>query len=249
MNKKLKREIQAFFAAPPPVQKEEFLKTLNFPKITYRRFLISQLCYIRKRVWTVSIMILLIGWAAAYLSVPYIQWNSDANKIWIISSILPFLAMFSVTEIYRSTAYRMVELEVSCRYCLSQVVMARITLLGGGNFIILILLWTILHQVTSFSLVQIIVYLMVPYLIVCSVCLLILNHVRGQEGIYGCAAAVCLCCTGNLIFSNIAQFMYTSVYFHGWLMLFPFSCIFIALEIRKFIKEVEERTWNLFLTE
>lgn len=140
MNKKLKRALEAGFDAPKPVDKERFLKTLRYPKISYLDFLFRQLFYIRKRVWVLSAMIVLIGWAAAFLSPLPIHWPTESEKVWIVSAILPFLALLTATEIYRSSLNRMAELEISCRFSLSQIIVARTTLLGGGNFIILALL-------------------------------------------------------------------------------------------------------------
>ncbi len=249
MNKRLKKSLQASFAAPPPKHKAEFLKLLSFPKTTYREFLFSQLRYIRKRVWTVSVLIVLTGWMLVFWSPVFSNWNSDASKIWNLSAVLPFLAMLSVAEIYRSAAFHMAELESCCRFSLTQIIMARITILGGGNFAILLLFFIFMNQISAYSILQIIVYMMVPYLLVCSFCLWMLNHARGQEGVFGCTAIVFLVCAGSILFKDTATLLYENAYIIGWLAAFASSCVLIAVQLRKLLNQKEDNLWNLFLIE
>ncbi len=249
MNKRLKKALKTYFTAPPPIGKTQFLKTLRFPKVTYRGLLLSQLRYIRKRVWLVSAMILILGWRLAFRPPEFINWDPEASKIWGISAVFPFLAMLTITEIYRFAAYRMAELEASCRFGLPQLMMARITVLGGGNFVILMPLLFIMDRISPYSMLQVITYLMVPYLIVCNICLWILNRVRGQEGVYRCTAAVCLVGMVSILFGSRAPLLYTGTYLGIWVAVFVSGCVLTGLQIYKLLKQMEERTWNLFLTE
>ncbi len=56
--------------------------------------------------------------------------GNTAHFIWIVSSFLPFIALAGFTEIARSTSYNMAELEMSCKYSLSHVLLARLGILG-----------------------------------------------------------------------------------------------------------------------
>lgn len=249
MNKKLKNALQAAFEAPQPVNKGQFLKMLRYPKITYRNFMYSQFCCIQKRVWVLSAAIALAGWFVTFLSPSLMNWNREMDKIWTVSAILPFLALLMVTEIYRSAFYRMAELEMSCRFSLPQIVMARITILGSGNFLILILSFIFVSQVSPYGLLQIVTYLMVPYLLTCCVCLLILNRVRGKESTYCCAAAACFVCIMNIVLGGMTQLLYSNRYLGYWLLLFAAGILVIGIQMRRLLKKMEDRTWNLFLTE
>ncbi len=140
MNGNLKKELKSVFHAPPPTGKELFLKQLRYPKITYWVFLLDQLRYIRKRIWIVSAVTVLLGWMMAFRLPVFQYWTTDGLKIWSISAALPFLAMMTITELYRSSAYRMVELEGSCRFSFPQIVMALMSILGVANSVVLILL-------------------------------------------------------------------------------------------------------------
>ena len=56
----------------------------------------------------------------------------------MIYGVVPFLVMLSVTESMRSYRYGMEELELSARFSLKSIVMARMLMLGIGNLAVLI---------------------------------------------------------------------------------------------------------------
>lgn len=250
MNRKLKNALRSAFEAPEPVDKKRFLESLRYPKTTRRDFFLSQLGYIRKRIWALSVLIVLTGWAAAFLSPLSANWHIEGEKIWIVSALLPFLALLTATEIYRSAFYRMAELEISCRFSLPQIIIARTAILGGGNFLVLAMLLTFISRVSPYGLLQTATYLLAPYLITCGVCLLILNKIRGGESIYGCAVATCFVSMTNVIFSMTMQVLYSNAFLTCWLLVFAAGALLVGLQIRRLLKQTEDRTWNnLLLTE
>ena len=249
MNIKLKKRLQAAFEAPLPTGKDHFLKQLRYPKITYQAFLFDQLHYIRKRVWIVSTLIILLSFCISFLSPGYQYSLPVDRKLWSICAALPFLAMITITEIYRSAAYRMTELEGSCRFCLTQIVMARMCILGVVNSFVLVLLLILIHRVSAYSLLQVIVYSMVPYLLVCAICLWLLKQIHGADGIYACAAATGLVSGLCTIFENAVKVFYSERYLNAWLMLFVCCLVLIGVQIRKLFKQLEEKQWNLNLIE
>ena len=249
MNKRLKRALQMAFDAPQPADRERFLKSLPYSRITYPRFFVSQFRYIRKRLWVISLMIAFMGWTAAFGQPTLMDWQTESGRIWMISAALPFLAMLTATELCRSFVYRMTELEAVCRFSLPQLIMARITILGGVNFLILTLLLVFMGQASPYSLLQVFLYLMVPYLVASSLCLFLLNRIRGQEGVYSCAAAASLVSAANMIFGGSMQLLYTHAYLAFWLLLFASSTILISIQLRNLLQQREDNIWNLGLTE
>lgn len=237
MNKKLKSALQSAFEAPPPADKEQFLKMLPYPKTTYRDFLFSQFSYIRKRVWLFSAVLVFRGWALAFLTPVGVNWHAQAGEVWIASALLPFLALLTVTELCRSAVYRMSELEASCRFSLSQIVMARISLLGGGNFTVLALLLIFIDRASLYGVLRLALYLIVPYLLTCGLCLLILNREHGQESIYACAAAACSVCLTNILLGKMAPLFYSYAYWNYWLILSAASTLLVGIEMRKLLKQ------------
>ncbi|MBS7525962.1 hypothetical protein KHM83_04625 [Fusibacter paucivorans] len=247
MNNKLKMGLQSAFEAPIPKRKAQFLKTLRYPKISYLSFLGYQFAYIRKRVWLLSAFILLMGWTVSF-SAAFQNFHMEASRVWTVSAILPFLTLLTVTEIFRSAFDCMAELETSCRFNLSQIVMARISILGTGNFIVLSLLLILINRSSHFGILRLTFYLLVPYLITCSLCLLILNRSSTRESMYGCAAAAGLVGIINMIIGSAVQF-YSAGYLRYWILLSAAAIVLIGFQIHNLLKQTEDKTWNLLLTE
>ena len=128
MNNQLKERIQKAFVAPKLDQKKKdtFLKTLLQPKMSMFRFVLSQASYIRKITWYLSGLILLVALFGAY--------NISQDTLWVVSAIVPVLGLLAVTEGNRSMMYGMSEFELSTRFSLRSVVLAKMSILGLSNF-------------------------------------------------------------------------------------------------------------------
>jgi len=250
LNKDLKDALQVAFEAPPPVNKNRFLRTLRYPKITYFDFLLSQFSYIHKRVWIFSIFLVCMGQVLVSASeASSIHWYSEGGGIWIVSAVLPFLSLLTVTEIYRSAFYHIAELEISCRFSLPQIVMARIGILGVGSFVVLMFILISMNKISSFGLMALISYLIAPYTMTCSLCLWILSRIRGQESIYSCAAATCFISILYTAIRTMVPFLYSDSYLKYWWFFSATFILLVALQLYKLIKQMGDKTWNLFLTE
>lgn len=249
MDKKLKNALQAAFEAPTTSQKNNFLQTLNYPKSTYKNFFITQIGYIRKRIWLFLFFIIVLGLASILMFQQSIYYRKEGSIVWMISAIIPFLALMSMAELSRSMFYNMVELEMSCRFSLSQIVMARATILGIGNFVIIALLLVLIIPVTDYGVFRLILYLTVPYLLTCAGSLLVLNRVRGKESIYYCGIISCFVSFVPSIFSTTRQYFYSDSFVPGWLILGIASLLLLSVQMNGLLKRMEVLNWNLLSTE
>lgn len=241
MNKKLKNDIQKAFEAPTPNQQEKmrFLRTLPKPKISMWQFILTQATFLRK--WTLLISLTLI--IPALLGTYYI----DLNTIWVISSLIPFLALLAVTESTRSAAYGMIEFEMSTRFSLKSVVLARLSILGILDFIILCCVTPLCCISSEISLFQTAIYLFVPYLLTVNTNLWITRHFQGKESIYACMSIAVLISGLNVSLHFIAKFIYQFSYFNWWLLLAVILIAGMINELSHTIKQTEEYRWNLSL--
>ena len=176
MKKKMKNFISQAYTPPIPNRKEEFLRSLNYPKVRRTDFIFSQLGYIRKRVWIASLFLYL----AAILLGSHID-RGDMKLLWSFSAILPYLAMITITETTRSKVYGLAELELTTRYNLRCILFARMTALGVGNLMTLILMLPILAGKINLNIFKIGIYLLVPYLITSFLSYKIINQVRTKD--------------------------------------------------------------------
>lgn len=243
MSNQLKRSIQKAFVVPKPDQqeKERFLRTLPQPQISMFRFILVQASYIRKVTWFLSGLILLLTLFGAY--------NISQDTLWVVSAVVPVLGLLAVTEGNRSMMYGMSEFEMSTRFSLKSVVLARMSILGLINFALIAVLTPLCRIGNDFSLLQTGMYLLVPYLLTVNFSLWIARRVNGKETIYGCMCVAVIVSGINTGLHFVTDLIYQEIYTSWWLVLSVFLLIELAYEIHCTIKRTEEYTWNLSLTD
>lgn len=156
--------------------------------------------FIKKSVWLMSILILLpVAWAASFAS---------ENTVWIVSAFTPFLALLLIAESTKSAIYGMNELEMSARFSLKSVVLARLIILGVFNFGIFCIIIPVCHVANSISFMQTGVYLFVPYLLTTSISLYLVRRFRNKEVIYGCMAVAVFVSGVNMTLRYMADFLF-----------------------------------------
>lgn len=243
MKKELKQYITYSFDAPKPLHKDEFIRTLNYPKTRWYDFITSQISFIRKRIWFISIIL----FVTAYLLVIQLPLE-QLELLWIVSAFLPFLAMMTVSETIRSSVFGLAELEMTTRYSLRSVLLARIGILGAGNLVLLLLVIPLLAGKIELGFVKTGVYLLVPYLLASFLSYSLVNRIRSNDLTYYCVgiAAIISCC--GLIFGRIWYVIYEQQYFIFWIATLTVLIAIIPREIYKLIKNSEELIWNSYST-
>ena len=241
MNNQLKRNIQKAFAAPEPDQQEKakFLRTLPQPQIGMLRFLLVQASYVRKATWILSGLILLLA--------IFVARNMRQDALWVVSASIPLLGLLAVTESTRSMTYGMSEFEMSTRFSLKSVVLARMSILGLINFAVIAALTPLCRSGHDFSLIQTGMYLMVPYLLTVNFSLWIARRVNGRETIYGCMCVAVIVSGMHICLHFVSDLIYQEIYTGWWIVLSVFLLIELAHEIHCTIKRTEVYTWNLSL--
>lgn len=239
MNKQMKRSIQKAFEAPQPDQQEKarFLKTLPQPQISMWKFILTQATYLRK--WTLLFSVLLLF--PALIGAYYIE----KNTLWIVSSFIPFLGLLAVTENARSITHGMSEFEMSTRFSLKSVVLARMGVLGGLDILVLFCLAPLCCIGNHFSLFQTGIYLLVPYLLTVTIGLWITRRFHSREAIYGCMSVAVLISGADIGLHLIADFVYQSSYITWWFVLSVLLIGRMIYETYCTIKQTEELAWNL----
>lgn len=206
MNRYLKQELKKVFAAPVPnpQEKARFLRTLPQPPIPMWQFLLTQISYLRKWVLVLSVLFLLPAlWSSRHM---------NADTLWGICAMIPFLALLAVTESTRSAMYGMQEFEMSARFSLKSVLLARMSVLGLLDAFVICFLIPFYAAGCRLSLLQTGLYLLVPYLLTANSSLWFVRRFHGREAFYGslCAAAFVslLSCSLRLLADIVYQISY-----------------------------------------
>ena len=228
MKQELKRELKFVFEAPEPLHKKDFLRTLEQPGISILAFVVSQAGYIRKWIWIISVIIFVLSAMGAV-------WLS-ADMVWVISAMMPLLALAIVCESGRSENYEMAELEMATRFSLRSVVLARLGILGMENLVILVLLLIGVRE-RGLDMIWTGVCILLPYLMMTFAGLSIVRRFRGHEAVYVCTgAAVCISFLVIFLHEIILQVYQsdTHVWWIVWIVLF---CIGTARQGVGIVKE------------
>lgn len=241
-NQDLMRLLQEAFAAPAPQHKELFLKkaetkVIHKPGISYGQFLMLQAAYIRNWVWAVSVLV----FGAALLLGQFME----RDALWVLSSMMPFLAVSALAENLRSESYGMAELEMSSRFSLKSVVLARMGILGIVHLAVLCLAALLCSKNCGGTLWQTGVYLMVPYLLTDGVCLWLIRKIRGKEAVYASAAVAVVIGVLPDMGRYAVGVLYEEEMFFWWLIALMLLLGITFSEGKKNLERTEELTWNL----
>lgn len=232
MNQPMKKALQAAFEAPPPRNKHIFLRSLRQPPISYAQFVLIQAFYIRKRVWGLSFLI----FTASLLGACFME----KDLFWVISALIPYLAVSAVAENARSDVYGMSELEMASRFSLKIVILARMGILAISHFLLLCLLIPLGHRSGASTMLQTGVYLTVPYLLTTSGGLWILRKINGREGIYACLGIAVIISTLHIVIQNTIFNLYQAAAFPWWTAILTGLILLTVFEYRKTIYRTEE---------
>lgn len=242
MRNNLKRELKSAFEAPIPTRKNTFLSHFDYPKASRFDFIKSQTGYIRKRVWVLSALLFIGTLMGLYF------YKVSTSFVWVVSSVLPFISLVSMSEVLRSTTYNMDELEMSCKHNFIKVSLIRLEILGIANLVILISILLSFMGKTDFGFFRLGLYLITPFLLNCYGSLFAINYLKSREITYICGGVTAFVSILNALLTIQINNIYTEKYWPFWIMSFIILAVLNGKEVAKLIKKMEELQWNSSLT-
>lgn len=231
-----KYELKQAFDVPKPTRKKAFLREIPIPQMSVSHFLLSQIGYIRKKIWCISALIFI----TAIFGLTCIP----DHVLWLISGLTPLLALTIISESGRSECYNMAELEMATRFSLKSITFARLSILGLVNAGILALLLLIgLWNDTVLPLAAAL-YIITPFLLTSFTGLYIVRKIRGQEALYACIGTS----VGISIFLFLSHTLMPFIYQDQWLMIWLLAALFLFFGTGKqciaMLKNTEDFAWN-----
>lgn len=242
MKTNLKKELKKAFDPPVSTGKKTFLSNLNYPKGSNLDFITSQIGYIRKRVWILSVLLFIGTLTGLHF------YKVSVNFVWILSSLWPFISLTTMNEIFRSSMYHMDELEMSCKHNFLKIGLVRLGILGGFNLAVWIGILLLLIGKVDFGFIRLGLYLIVPYLLNCYGSLFIVNRLKSREISYICGVITAFVTMLNSLLVIQINTIYTEKYRMFWCMAFIILTLLTSWEVKKLIKKMEELQWNSLLT-
>jgi len=237
MDEKMKTVLRQEFEPPKPLKKREFIERFPKESMSFSRFVFLQTGFIRKRVWVCSILIFML----TYISSKYMEKGLMCS----ISALMPLLALTAITESGRSEIYGMSELELSSRFSLKSVLLARMGILGSVNFFLIMGVILVVGFKSGTCITETALYMFCPYLATTFAGMYIVRKVRGREAEYCCAGISICISVGSVMAVKRLQVFYQQNYKIWWLLLFVSLCVGMVWECRQMVKQTEEFKWNL----
>lgn len=234
MRKKFQQQLKMAFEAPSPTRKSEFLKDLSYPKASLFETLLCQIGYIRKRFWCLSILAMI----GLLVTLAFIDYGYE--KISLLSSIMPLFTIIGVSEISKSTSYRMEELEMSCKYNLQKVTLMRLSLIGSFYFVIFLILSLTFVGQSQFGIVRSALYGITPFLLSSYLSIWVINHIKTKDTVYVCGGVTGLVSICIFMITTNWTVIYASTFTICWSILFVILTLFLLQEVRNLIKQTEE---------
>lgn len=227
-----KEMLQQAFAVSEPKNKRAFLRMLPRQEAGFWTMLLSQAAYIRKWVWAVSFLLFgSVVWLAQYMKL---------ESIWVLSAVMPFGALLLILELGRSITYGMTELEMTSRFSLRTVLLARMSMLGIVQLLGLIPVATVL----GVQLLKSGVYILVPYLLTAVLGFMAVRRLPGRESMYVCggiSAFVCVLCPVSRLY---VPKLYGAEGTFLWMLAAVLLMAVLVKEYGKTMNHLEELTWN-----
>ena len=141
------------------------------------------------------------------------------------------------------------ELEMSSRFSLKSVMLAKLSILGILDFFIFAILIVVCYLVSGTSLLQTGVYLFVPYLLTTNISLYLVRHSQSKEAGSWCMAVAVLVSGTNIALRYLADFLYQTNYLVWWVIATLLLLGSIIRELYQTFRKTEGFIWNFALTD
>ncbi|MEG0899835.1 MAG: hypothetical protein RSF40_09030 [Oscillospiraceae bacterium] len=183
---------QHHFQTVVAVAHNELSKKEKRKRIKFSAFLVSQIKFTAWKIWMVQGLILVVlcsvlsaCFGDLFLSRPqHIAILLCGSAIVVLMTAMPF--------IQRGLRYKMYEIEVATKFSSIKLLSAKLLIIGIGDAIMLSSVLLLALFKTTLTIGTIALYLMLPFLVLTSVCLYVLGHVPVHRfSLYcgsGCAA-------------------------------------------------------------
>ena len=232
MERRIKEELVKYYEAPKPKRKQAFVRQFGVPKMNLGYLTILQIRYISKWAWLCSAFFVMITYSMVC--------TVDEKFARVVFALIPFWVMVSVTESMRSYRYGMEELELSTRFSLKSIVMARLLVLGIANLAVMAVLTGVMRTTTDFH----ILHVMAPYFLTAGGGLYIVRKIRGSENTLYCFGLAALICVWELILQWNYQELFLQKYTLVWAVVCMAGVLLTVRESYRTIRMTEDLAWN-----
>lgn len=233
-DKKLIKEIQKSYDISSE-KKTRFIRTISSPKVSLLRFIKNQFKLINRKVYLSCVLYFLI--------LVILLLSSKANQYPLLAAGAPFFSLVIVGVVNTSSTYKMEELEMATLFSLKMVVMARMLIMTIITVFFIVIMSFIASFIKEISILQIISFFFIPYLLNMYINLKILQTQR-KDGIKYCLAVssvICLFTISLYLYPPIKLLISTNILY----ILVIVLLLLTIKEIINYLNRIEDYVWNL----
>lgn len=224
---------------------KKYMDSAEFNKNSLQNILLSQLQYLPFSFWIIQTGLAI----AAILTVCLFgYWNVPLHyPLTALVIIIPLIVLVGVREVSKSNIYDMWEIVQSSRCQLVKITACRMLIIGLADLFLI----TSVLLITSFyyrqSIVEIILYGMVPFNISCACYLLtIIKYEKGQVTYHLFTCMICIAVIFSIILKQ--EILFETSMLWGWFAFYFFSLVLLGKTIWNYLKHekmIGELAWNL----
>ena len=233
-DKKIIKEIQNAYEISSD-KKTKFLRTICSPNVSLIRFIKNQFKLINKKIYLSCVLYFLI--------LMILLLSSNANQYPLLAAGVPFFSLLIVAVVNTSANYKMEELELASLFSLKMVIMARLLIMTIITVLFIVVMSFVTSSIKDISLLQIICYFFIPYLLNMYINLKVMKSQR-KEGTKYCLAissVICLLTISINTYTPIKMLISNSI-----LYIVAFILLILTIkEIVNYLNRIEDYVWNL----
>lgn len=222
---------------PNSDRKDDFIRKCRKYNIyetpkTYR-LICRQIAYIRKPVWLISFLALMISVWGIY---------GNTEIVYAIAAIMPFVSGIAVIETFRSRMHGMTEMESVTLISMRGIIFARVFCIGISHILLLFTLTMIVSRYSELGFFMTGAFLTIPYLISSIVCFELERSLWGRKNVFISLVVSVIVSSGMLVLQN-QRYLLTEQYKWIWYLT---EVVLIFLECRSLKKcfYSEDFAWN-----
>lgn len=237
----LKIKLEKVYSPPTPERKGEFLQKLSYPQISFWEFLRIQAFYIGKLVWAGNIFLFCAG---VFLGKFLMEKEFSGGMLAAFCAVLPFVVALLAGEVSKSTRFGMQELELSARYRMEQVMLARLFLLSGAATLLILGGCIFISWNSMVGMLPCIFYLTVPMLFNAVSSLWICRQIPSLEirdvslGISAGMAGI------HILAMERMAWMYEKAYLIFWVGMLLVLLVVLSKQVKQYRRNLEGYVWN-----
>lgn len=238
-NKEIKKSLQEYKVPKYDVSAfEKTIKTIHELTLTNTDkrmnsidFFISQIGFIRKRTWIIQFLVLCT--VCIFLFSMSADSNSFYNTLSLISIASPLFVLTNIEELSKVYNSSILEIEFSTKNTLHKIIATRMLVFGVSDLLFMFIILISAKQIIDVDILYIIIYILVPFNLMCTGCMEIINRNKGKHTNYYCmiygVSLVLLIVTLSSFRNSIYQFEVIN----QWLIVFLVTSVTLIYEIRK----------------